>query len=73
MPVINQSGKDRYSSLDSGRRMDKMFYQEAMNSDIHPYGLSDTGGRTARHLAKNKSLVNPITGQPYQRPEYASS
>jgi len=47
-----------------------------MNSDIAPYGLGDSSGRTARHLARNLAeVVNPITGRvrPYQKPQHASS
>ena len=50
-----------------------MFYTEAMNSDIHPYGLGDNEGRTAKHLAKNGQIVNPITGKAYQKSGHASS
>ena len=63
----------KYESLESGRRLDRLFYTEAMSSDIHPYGLGDNGGRTAKHLARNNSQVNPITGKAYEKSTHASS
>ena len=74
-PIINLSASklQKYESLDSGRRLDRLFYTEAMSSDIHPYGLGDNDGRTARHLARNNSTMNPVTGKPYEKPSYASS
>ena len=62
----------------SARRLDRMFYKEAMHSEVHPYGLAsvEQSARMAKNLAhSNSESFDPITGIPKLnlKPSLASS
>lgn len=76
-PLINiQSTPDLV--MNTGRRLDRLFYKEAMHSEVHPYGLAsvEQSARMAKNLAhKNSESFNPVNGRPKLnlKPALASS